>query len=190
MKKDVESLDMVEEVSSTTERYLKVNIELSKDKFENVENTAEINNISSSSIFLACLYILLYKFSYNSNIIIDSSISFIDFAKSMNADILTSNEAFTLFDVMLSCKKSSIIDTPENCNLHFIIDDENDTLSLEFNKDIFTLAYAKSILAHFLFIIKQAFKNSNIKISDFNIITPEECTLLEKFNDEFSRYAR
>lgn len=188
MKKDVESLDMVEETTSTSEQYLKVNIELSKDKFENIENIAKTNNISSSSIFLACLYILLYKFSYNSNIIIDSSISFIDFAKSMDADILTSNEAFTLFDVMLNVEKSSIIDTPDNCNLHFIVDNENDTLNLEFNKDIFTLSYAKSILAHFLFIIKQAFKCPNIKISDFNIITPEECTLLEKFNNEFNRH--
>ncbi len=106
----------------------------------------------------------------------------------------------SLFDVMFEFIKTETnvfdIDSNEikiftkmtnehyNSKLCFKVDSSLSELSLEFNKNLFKLSTAKSILSHYLFILKQVIKNQSLKISDFEMITPEEIRLLEKFNAE------
>lgn len=50
----------------------KISLSLSKDEFENIENVAKKNNVSTYSVFLAGLYILLYKYTSQTEIIVGS----------------------------------------------------------------------------------------------------------------------
>lgn len=242
---DCRILNLPYDFSLDTKKSIKLgrtSIELSKDYFESIENIAKENNISSYSIFLACVYVLLYKYTFKSDIIvatpysgrdisniqdivgpfvsnialneyIDSNINFIDFAKSINQDILdvTLNgiypfeslqdklglkEQNSLFDIMFTFKKleprkynMSEIDTNifvrdnhiDISNLEFEISPSQNILNLGYNKTLFKLNTAKSILAHYLYILKQICKDYKCKISEFSMITPEESRLLEKF---------
>ena len=50
----------------------KLNLTLSKEQFSKIENTAKANNVSNYSIFLTALYILLYKYTSQNDIIVGS----------------------------------------------------------------------------------------------------------------------
>ncbi|MCI8621242.1 MAG: hypothetical protein HFJ50_05880 [Clostridia bacterium] len=76
--------------------------------------------------------------------------------------------------------KDTILPSSELC---FSASSSLHTLRLEFNGNSLSIASANSLLTHYLFILRQCFQNENFKISDFEIITPEEAKLLEKFNN-------
>lgn len=67
-------------------------------------------------------------------------------------------------------------------DLHFEVVSSLCKFNLEFNVNLLSSSFAKSILSHYLFLLKQVIKNPNIKISDFEMVMPEEHKLLEKFN--------
>lgn len=67
-------------------------------------------------------------------------------------------------------------------NLWFEILPDSKIFNLEFNTDLFKLDTAKSILEHYIFILEQILNNSSLKINDFEMVTPLENKLLEKFN--------
>lgn len=71
-----------------------------------------------------------------------------------------------------------------NSDLNFKVNSSITKLTLEFNENLFKESTAKSILSHYLFILKQALKNKDLAIKEFEIITPEENKLLEKFETE------
>lgn len=114
---------------------------------------------------------------------------------------LNLNENNPLFDIMFDFEKiePNAFDINEedveifiktfkenyNSNLHFKINPSFGFLNLEFNKNLFNTSTAKSILSHYLFILKQVIKNQELKISDFEMITPEENRLLEKFDNTY-----
>lgn len=243
--KDLTTLNLPYDNPVDTTKSLKreeTSIELSKDYFENIENIAKENNISSYSVFLACVYVLLYRYTFKSDIIvgvpfvgrnfkeiqniigsfetaipliekINANIDFISFAKNINQDIIeaVSNQPYpyevledklglksdnSLFDIMFTYQKLEpreydigeagikifTKDTvASKSNLEFKIAPQQNTLNLEFNKNIFKLSTAKSMLAHYLYILKQVCKDPKYKISEFSMITPEESRLLEKF---------
>ncbi len=82
--------------------------------------------------------------------------------------------------------KADILDANTNTakfNLWFEIVPASKTFNLEFNTDLFKTNTAKSILEHYIFILKQIENNQNLKLNDFNMITPKEAELLAKFND-------
>lgn len=187
MKKDVENLS----------------IELSKDKFKNIENIAKDTNVQNFSVFLACLYILLYKYLYKSNVRIKSffskeassfdditltenietDMSFTDFLKLIDKDLESSTSVSNLEespDAVFSYQTQKESDT-EASSLWFKVLPEFNTLNLKFASSIET-NFAKSILAHYLFILKQVYNGQNPRISEISMITPEEIHLLEKFD--------
>lgn len=196
MKKDVYNL--------SSSKMKRLNIDLSKEHFENIENIAKSHNVSSYSMFLAGLYILLYRYTYQNsiNIILKKDINpnenFFDFVKSLceSATSSISNQLFerltldnnaSSFSVLFSyttLQENSLVtmnDTKES-DLHFEVATTLNTLSLEFNENLLSLPTAKSLLSHYLFILKQIPKALNYKISNFEMITPEESRLLDKFN--------
>lgn len=189
MKKDVYGLSKQDvNTALLTDEYLKdtntdekekVSIELSKEYFDNVENIAKENNVSSYAIFLACFYVLLNKYTLKEDIAIERSYlkknivlrkqinqdeEFIEFVKQIHKEIEE-----TLYEKEIVLFSS---------NLWLKI--EPNLLSLEFSTKFFKKSVAKSILAHYLYILKQACKKTTTKISDFDMITPEENRLLEK----------
>jgi len=197
---------------------------------------------------LACLYVLLYKYTYKSDIIVSSpfdgrcfkeankiignfsnniflnehinpNLSFSKFLKILDKDLVDSilnkpypyeslqkdlslNENNPFFDIMFEFEKiePNIFDINEEdieifiktfrenytSNLRFKINPSLGFLNLEFNKNLFNTSTAKSILSHYLFILKQVIKNQELKISDFEMITPEENRLLEKFYSKYT----
>lgn len=221
----------------------KVDLELSKDYLEKVENLAKSLNSSNYLILLSCLYILLYKYTSKPEITIgtffdgrcfkdalkilgnfenklalnehiDEKSSFKDFVTLAHKDLkngmengiypyeilekkLGLSEKDSLFDIMFEFEKeensfeSDAVKifvkekTQENSSdLNFKVNSSITKLTLEFNKTLFKESTAKSILAHYLFILKQALKNKDLSVSNFEIITPEENKLLEKFEAE------
>lgn len=193
MKKDVENL----------------NIELSKDKFKNIENITKEANVQNFSVFLACLYILLYKYLYKSKVRIKSFFSeetsdFADISLTENINTDMSFNDFLLLidkdakssasvsiseeelDACFSYQTQKDVDT-DNAKLYFKVLPEFNTLNLKFDKNLET-DFAKSLLAHYLFILKQVYNGQNPKISEINMITPEETHLLEKFNNQNSKF--
>ena len=50
----------------------KISFNLPKEIFENIEVIAKINNISVYSVFLATLYVLLYKYTMQNSIVVGS----------------------------------------------------------------------------------------------------------------------
>lgn len=234
--------------NSKTYNSEKINLDLSKEYFNNIEKVANENNVSTYSVFLACLYVLLYKYTYKSDIIVSSpfdgrcfkgsndiignfsnniflnehinpNLSFNSFVKSLNRNLvdtisnnpysytslqkdLSLNENNPLFDIMFDFEKIEpttfnindedieiFVKTFKenfNSNLYFKINPSFGFLNLEFNKNLFNTSTAKSILSHYLFILKQVIKNQELKISDFEMITPEENRLLEKFYSKYT----
>lgn len=191
MKKDVYGVSKQEiDTAMLTEEYLKgtnyekrqrTSIELSKEHFDNVENIAKENNVTSCAIFLACLYILINKYTSKEDIKVEiiypeksivlrnqinSDEKFIEFVKKINKDI-----------AQISYEKEIVL---FSSNLWLRI--TPNLLDLEFSTKFFKSSVSKSILAHYLYILKQACKNQLIKISNFDMITPEENRLLEKIN--------
>ena len=218
MKKDVYNLSKPQESIWLTEQYFKdtanssnikkVSIDLSKEHFENVENTAKTINVSSYSVFLAGLYIVLYRYTYQNsiNIILKKDINpnekFSNFLISVHESATNTisnklSENLNLdgngasFDVMFSyttLQENSLtsIDNTQKFDLRFDVSTALNTLSLEFNENLLKLSTAKSLLSHYLFILKQISKNLNCRVSDFEMITPEENQLLKKFNNSIS----
>ena len=242
--KDVYGLNNVLENIQTAFKASKVFIELDENRFKNLEILASKNNVSSYSIFLATLYILLYKYTSKSNLIIGTpfsekiseefqniartfssdiilsqkinpNLNFIDFVRSVNKDIIdTFSNRLSPFESLkdkLSLKENSLFDTlliyqtsePKTFNigdsdirilneessfpkpnLLFEIDFKLHTLNLEFNKNVIKIDTAKSILAHYLYILKQVYNSTSSKINDLDMLTPEENRLLEKFNQK------
>ncbi len=133
---------------------------------------------------------------------INPNLNFIDFVKNLNKDIIdtvskelspyefikNTQKENVFFDALLiyqasESKTFNIEDSGiSKPNLSFEIDLELHTLNLEFNKNAFEVNTAKSILAHYFFLLKQVCNNVNCKINDLEFITPEENRLLEKFN--------
>ena len=95
----------------------RITLTISKDEFNSLENIAKKNNVSSYSVFLAALYLLLYKYTSQNDIVlgspfagrtfkevqniigmfvnnivfnkhIDEKLSFSDFVKSVHADVI------------------------------------------------------------------------------------------------------
>lgn len=193
MKKDVENL----------------NIELSKDKFKSIDNIARDTNVQSFSVFLACLYILLYRYLYSSKIKIksffskesssfdditlteniDCNMSFNDFLILIDKEAKTSSSVSNLeesLDAYFSYQTQNEIEL-DNAKLWFKVLPEFNTLNLKFTSS-FETNFAKSLLAHYLFILKQVYNGQNPKISDISMITPEETHLLEKFNGQNTNF--
>lgn len=221
----------------------KTYIELSDELFSSFENVAKRLNVSPYSMFLSTLYVLLYKYTFQDNIIIgspfsgrifpeiqglvgmfsdniilnknvDINMSFADFVKSVNKDVLDSisNQPYpyellqkklnfgtrnTLLDIMFDYqdieytvpsvnnnKPKVLISTlnSNKFNLYFEVVPSSKTLNLRFNLKLFKPSKAKSLLSHYLYILKQASRNPNLSFSDFDIITPEENRLLKKYN--------
>ena len=222
----------------------KISVKLEKEQFEALEKIAKANNVSSYSVFLAAIYITLYKYTSQTDIIIgspfagrsfketqdiigmfvnnmilnkhiDFELNFTDFAKSVHEDVIAaiSNQPYPfellqknlnlgsnnpLLDVMFTYQNIGnepmmINDKPAEIltsdtktakfNLWFEIIPSSFTFNLEFNTDLFKLHTAKSILEHYIFILTQIISKSDMKISDFNMITPKEEKLLDNFND-------
>ena len=227
MKKDVDVLNKAIEANYKDFKSNKVSMEINRKFFTNLETLSKVINVSSYSIFLATLYILLYKYTSKINLIIKTPFSetifedfrdnisnfsndivlrqninpnmnYIDFVKSLNKDIISTisnklssydnekKEDGLLFDAIFSYQDSeakvSNIENINKSNLLFNIDLELHTLNLEFNKNVFEVDYAKSILAHYFFLLKQICNNVECKINELEFITPEENRLLEKFN--------
>ncbi len=227
MNKDVDVLNSDIETNISSFKGDKVSIEINKKFFTNLETLAKVNDVSYYSIFLATLYILLYKYTSKINLVIktpfsekifkefqditnfsndiilnqdiNSNLNYIDFVKNINKDIINplSNEQSSyeffknfpkeepIFDAILFYPEfepnSSVIENLNKPNLLFGIDLETHTLNLEFNKIIYQVNTAKSILAHYLFLLKQICNNVECKINDLEFVTPEENRLLEKF---------
>ena len=218
-------------------------IDLTKKTFKILENLAEKYNITNSSIFLATLYILLYKYTnrydiiiglptssrtfkelknviglFDNNLVLNKNIEpnlkFIDFVKSVDEDITSgfSNQPYPfeilqknlnlssvnpLLDIMFTYQDTQNNDFTNNTiakilnkngenskfNLYFKISPTQNRLILEFNLNLFRLSTAKSLLSHYLFILKQVMLNFETKLCDFEMVTPEETRLLEKFNN-------
>ncbi len=78
---------------------------------------------------------------------------------------------------------TKMADRAYNSNLCFKTNSSLSELCLEFNTNLFKISTAKSILSHYLFILKQAIQNPKLKISDFEMMTPEEIRLIEKFEN-------
>ena len=194
MKKDVDVLNRAMGTDYTVFKSDKVSMEINKKFIANLETLANTINVSSYSIFLTTLYILLYKYT--------SKLNFIDFVKNLNKDIIdTVSKELSPYEFIKNTQKENVffdalliyqasesktfniedygISKP---NLSFEIDLELHTLNLEFNKNAFEVNTAKSILAHYFFLLKQVCNNVNCKINDLEFITPEENRLLEKFN--------
>lgn len=189
MKKDVENLS----------------IELSKDKFKNIENIAKETDVQNFSVFLACLYILLYRYLYKSNLRIKSffsnetssfdgvaltenietNMSFNDFLKLIDKDLEKSASVSNLSEKpdCLFSYQTQKEESEENANLWFKVFPEFNTLNLKFDNNLET-NFAKSLLAHYLFILKQVYNGQNPKLSEISMVTPEETHLLEKFNTQ------
>lgn len=227
---------------SNTKSYIKdkVSLDLSEEYFNSVENISRENNVSNYSVFLACLYILLYKYTSLPNIVIanpfsgryarelqniigsfscvtplginiNKNESFDSFIKTVESNIqdaifnspfsydylqdkIDLTEACNLFNVMFSYQELSLKlpnaqkilgkDTNfHNSNLYFKIDVNENSLVLEFNTNAIKPNFAKSLLSHYLFILKQALKTPKCNISDFDIVTQEEARILEKLNN-------
>lgn len=224
----------------------KISINLTKTEFKNIEDIAKINNVSSFSVFLAGLYVLLYKYTYQTDIIIGSpfagrsfseiqtlvgmfvnnivlnehinpNLKFNDFIKCVHDNVThaISNQPYpyellqknlnlgsnnSLLDVMFTYqnidtepfkineKPLGIFTANNNTskfNLWFEIVPQSNSFNLEFNTDLFKLDTAKSILNHYIFILEQIANNPNCKLDDFEMITKEEESILDKFNDTF-----
>lgn len=221
----------------------RTSITLSDEEFASIEALAKSNNVSTYAIFLSALYVLLYKYTSQENIVIGSpfagrsfseiqnlvgmfvnnivlnktieNVEFTDFLKSVHIDVLDaiSNQPYpyellqkdlnlgansSLLDVMFTFQnidlerpeidgiKANILTANTHTskfNLWFEIVPETKTFNLEFNTDLFKMNTAKSILEHYIFILEQIVNNQNLKLNDFNMITPEEDKLLNKFND-------
>lgn len=199
---------MKKDVFGFSSKIEKVNIDLSKSYFENIEKIARANQLSAYSIFLSCLYILLYN--YTSQNVIDIALkkqinleqSFSTLVKKVHestpntiSNELSGNlslaENSTPIDVMFTYRTISgnLLGSSFNnskFDLHFEITLGLNSLLLEFNSDIFSKNTAKSLLAHYLFILKQIPQNLDCKLSDFEMVTPEEHKLLEKFDNTYS----
>ena len=197
MKKDVYNLSKPQEAVSLT---------VSKKFFENVENIAKENNVSSYSIFLSAIYILLYKYSYQDtlNIILKKHInldgSFSDFVKNIHKDTKNIVANRILENVTLSEKASPIkasftyqnisegILTMDNSSsefdLSFEIISSSNVFNLKFNINLFKPKVAKSLISHYFFLLKQIVKSQDSKLSEFEMLTPEENRLLKKFNSK------
>lgn len=224
----------------------KIGVSMPKEIFATLENIAKINGVSTYSVCLACLYILLYKYTSQTEIIlgspfagrsfteiqdlvgmfvnnivlnkhINTDLNFVEFVKSVHEDVTNaiSNQPYpyellqkklnlgtnnSLLDVMFTYQniETNIFENKENqakilnantntskFNLWFEILPDTATFNLEFNTDLFKEETAKSILKHYMFILIQAIQNSNNKIFDFEIISPEEEKKLAKFNDTY-----
>lgn len=222
----------------------KVSLNLSKEEFSVFENFAKQNDISAYSVFLSALFVLLYKYTYQEDIIvggpfagrsfpeiqnlvgmfvnnivlnkhINEACEFIDLAKSVHKDVLAvvANQPYpyellqkslnlgannSLLDVMFTYQNidaeppvikgepASVLTartTTSKFNLWFEIVPSTNTFNLEFNTDLFKLDTAKSLLEHYLFILKQAISEPVCKLNDFEMITEAEDKLLSKFND-------
>lgn len=221
-----------------------ISLDLSKDIFKNIENIASLNKVSSSSIFLSCLYILLYKYTFRTDIMIEipfsgryfkelqniiglfsqnivlkkqleTNLTFSRFLKIISQDVIESIEKqpypFELLKQKLNLKENAFSpeimfnykDTELNfsnnysfvektlynntqkteVNLCFEIEPLLNKLSLKYNSNLFNLATAKSLLSHYFFILKQAISDPELKLYNFEIITPEENRLMQKFNN-------
>lgn len=57
------------------------------------------------------------------------------------------------------------------------------TINLEYMTDLFKFETAQSFMEHYIFILEQIQKNSNIELKDIDIITPKEKEMLAKFNN-------
>ena len=117
MKKDVDVLNRAMEADYASFKSDQVSIEVNKKFFTNLETLAMVNNVSNYSLFLSTLYILLYKYTSKTNLIIKTPFSeriskefqdvinnfsndiilnqdiapnssYLDFVKSLNEDII------------------------------------------------------------------------------------------------------
>ena len=224
----------------------KVSLTLSKDEFESFESFAKMQNISTYSVFLTALYVLLYKYTSQTDIVIggpfagrsfqevqklvgmfvnnivlnehiEEGISFEKFAKNVHENILSAilNQPYpyellqkaldlgnnnSLLDVMFTYqnidtqapeikgKTAKVLTANTNTskfNLWFEIIPQTKTFNLEFNTDLFKTKTAKSMLEHYLFILKNAILKPKSAIKDFEMITEEEEKQLAKFNDTY-----
>lgn len=107
------------------------------------------------------------------------------------------SENYSLFNIMFefekdeNCFKSDEIKIfakekkqESSSDLNFKVNSSITKLTLEFNKNLFKESTAKAILSHYFFILKQALKNKDLVVSNFEIVTPEENKLLEKFETQ------
>ncbi len=197
MKKDVYNFSKSQET---------VSLAVSKNFFENVENIAKENNVSNYSVFLSAIYILLYKYTYQDtlNIILKKHInldeSFSDFVKAIHKDTkntianrisenVTLNEDGSPLNILFTYQNlSEDTLTVDNSSLEFDLSFEvissSNVLNLKFNVNLFKSQAVKSLLSHYFFILKQIIKSSDLKLSDFEMLTPEESRLLKKFNNK------
>ncbi len=179
----------------------KISIDLSKENFKNIEKIAIKMNVLNYSVFLSCLYILLYKYTSKLDIVINDFLNnitlnininpylkFEEFVNSVNEKIKekiyfheSHDMIFTYHDDINEYSSKIKLN---NTKISFEIEYSLNKLNLEFNKNLFEINTAKSILAHYFFILKQACKNQECKINDFEMITPEEDRLLEKYNNK------
>lgn len=197
MKKDVYNLGKPQET---------VSLAISKNFFENVENIAKENDVSVYSVFLSAIYILLYKYAYQGtlNIILKRDInldeSFSDFVKGIHKDTKNTIANRISENVTLDKEGSpiNILFTYQNLaedtlaaynsslefDLSFEVVSSSNILNLKFNENLFKLQTAKSLLSHYFFLLKQIIKSQGLKLSDFEMLTPEETRLLKKFNNK------
>lgn len=70
-------------------------------------------------------------------------------------------------------------------NLWFEVIPMTYTFNLEYNTDLFKIETAESLLKHYIFILNEIINNQDCKIDDLSIITDEESSLLEKFNNTY-----
>lgn len=211
MKKDVynlgkpqETVSFPEETSRGSSKTKKISLDVSKEFFKDVETISKINDVSSYSVFLACLYVLLYKYTYQNNLkinlkkSIDLDKHFSDFVKSVHETtqntISNQLHEFLTFDrdsfslsVLFTYKSLSdnaltALESASEFDLNFEVLPSSEVLNLEFNTNLFKPDFAKSLLSHYFFVLKQILKDENCKLSNIQMMTSEEHRLLEKFN--------
>ena len=157
-------------------------------------------------MFLAVLYILLHRYTYQNTLnivlkkIINLEQNFSDFVKNIHEDTKNtiSNQ---LLEILSSSKNSSslrivftysnltenaltVVDSIPEFDLNFEVNLSSNVLNLEFNTNLFEISTAKSLLSHYFFILKQISESKKYKLLDFEMVTPEESKLLEKFSQK------
>ena len=227
----------------------RITYEMDNSSFKEIDDFAKKLNVSNYTLLLSVLFILLYKYTnqeelivgsasvgrtnnelYNivgdfvNNIVVDAKMrnnqSFKDFINYLNAQIINdldnqiypydllvkklsdTNENFknSIFDVSftyqnantadyvidgITAKLINIYPNTAKFNLLLEIQPKNHKFSFEYNTSLFKKETIKSLLDHYLFILKQLISNENISINDIEIITPDEKELLNKFNDTY-----
>ena len=223
----------------------KIHTGLAGEVFDNVDDFAKEHNLSPYVIFLAALYITLYKYTGQSDLVVGSPCSnrnqletqsligmfvnnlclrakilpdqyildLLNYLQKLIADDLShqsypydllvkklnlpvDNSRNPIFDIVFTYQSQAKNYNLNNKNIQFFeinnntskfnmtieVVPENKQLNIEYRTDIFKENTILSFIDHYKYVLKQILENTEEKVDNINIITPNEFLKLKEFN--------